>query len=494
MRLRNIRISVALLLIISIAAFLRLFTLNKLMVFAPDEEYILYITQTLVKHLHIIWIGVSALGFDFYLGPGFEYFLTPFIWLFKGDPIIWGIITSISGVATTYLIYWFGKKVFNRKTALIASLIYGTSALLVYYDQGPYPSGVPLLSVLLLISIYMTKYSKKWWIVFSFLYGIIFHIHLSLVLTIIVAVYWASTHRKSWNFNTILLSLVAFIFVMSPLIGFDYFHKLSNITAPIRVIQAMGKSKIKFDIGNRIGKIIKSTSRIFYLDVGKSNTDEILYPCNSVPGSNSTNLKWPIILIVVALLISYFRRKDIWKDEGKKLLLLFSLVFVIPFVFLSSIGPVEYYLLGFFPFFILMIANGIAILPKNFKLISCVIIFVFVIYNIYTVIGASGDYGLAIKKKMVNDVMRVVGSSSYSLLETGGPCQGTAGWGYLFSIFGRPPDNNIADRQFSWLLPIGNMSKTKYIVIINESRFPINIKKYQYKFTEGGFTAFLTKK
>src|SRR5260221_4287810 len=136
---KKIQISVPLFLIITGAFVLRLATLSKLMVFTPDEEYILYITQTLVKHLHIIWIGVSALGFDFYMGPGLNYFLVPFIWLFKGDPIIWGIITSLFGVISCFLIYWLGRIIFNERIGLIASLIYGVSALLVFYDQQPYP-------------------------------------------------------------------------------------------------------------------------------------------------------------------------------------------------------------------------------------------------------------------------------------------------------------------------------------------------------------------
>jgi len=488
---KKIQISVPLFLIITGAFILRLATLSKLMVFTPDEEYILYITQTLVKHLHIIWIGVSALGFDFYMGPGLNYFLVPFIWAFKGDPIIWGIVTSILGIATCFLVYWIGGKLFSQKTGLIAAIIYGFSALLIYYDQQPYPTGVPFLSISMFISLYMTKYSKKWWILFSFLYGLVFHIHLSLVLIILIAIYWAITHRKTWDLKTLFFSLIAFLLVISPLIGFDYFHKFSNVTAPIRVVQAIGKSKNKFDLGNRLQALAKPISRIWYLDIGKSNSDEILYPCNTVLGNNATKIRWVIVLILVILVLLFLLKKDVWKDQGKRLLLLFSIPFLIPFIFLSSIGSVEYYLLGFFPIFILIIAYGITHLPKGLRFFSYVILFIFVIYNIATVFSASGSYGLITKKKIIKDVMGAIGDSTYSLSETGGPCQGNAGWGYLFSVFGRRPDNNIADKQFSWLLPIGNMSKTKYRVLINETRFSVEVSGYKYKLIEGGFTSYI---
>lgn len=461
------------------------------MVFTPDEEYILYITQTLVKHLHIIWIGVSALGFDFYMGPGLEYFLVPFILLSKGDPLIWGMIASFCGILTTILIYWFGKKTFNKKVGIISSLIYATSALLIYYDQQPYPTAVPLLSISMLISLHMTKHSKKWWVIFSFLYGLIFHIHLSLVLIIFVGIYWAIIHPKTWNIKTILISLFSFLIVISPLIGFDYFHKFSNITAPIRVIAAIQTSKNKTSLDSRIGNLAKSISRVFYLDIRKSNTDEILYPCNSLPQNNATKIKPFVIIAILVILIIYFSKKDIWKNEVKLLLSVYSLAFLLPFLFLSSIGSVEYYLLGFFPILILMIAYSIVSLKKPLRYFSYFLLVFFVIYNSAVLLNASGDFGLFTKRKMVNEVMSIINNSSYELVESGGPCQGTAGWGYLFSVYGKTPDKNTADMQFSWLLPIGETKKTKYKVIINESRMPINYKNYKYKFIEGGFTAYI---
>ena len=129
----------------------RLLSLDKLMVFTPDESYILYIVQTIVKDFHIIWIGVNALGFDFYMGPGWVYFLYPFVAIFKNEPIVVGIISSLIGVITVWVIYWFGKKLYNKKVGLLASLFYGLSSLTVFYDQQPYPSAVPLLSLLFMV-------------------------------------------------------------------------------------------------------------------------------------------------------------------------------------------------------------------------------------------------------------------------------------------------------------------------------------------------------
>lgn len=488
------KLPLILLFIAGLAAFLRFYTVNKLMVFTPDEEYFLYIVQTLIKNFHVIWIGVSALGFDFYMGPGWVYFLYPFVALAKGDPLVIGLIASSFGVLTVIVIYWFAKELFNKKVGIISALIYASSALIVYYDQQPYPTGVPLLSLGLAISLYMTKKSKWWWVMFALLYGIVFHIHLSLILVAFIGLYWLINHPKSINLKVFLFSVLAFLFAISPLIVFDYFHKASNITAPIRVFQAAQKNTTKLDLGHRFEILAKSVSRVWYLDLGKSNTDEILYPCNSVLGNNSTPVQWIVVVFIVILILSFFSKKDVWKNEGKRLLILFSFAFLVPFVFLPSIGSVEYYLLGFFPILVIAIASVIEAYKKPIRIILYAILAAFVIYNSITVLRARGDFGLEVKKDMVQKVMKVVGNSTFELSEDGGACQGSAGWRYLFLSYGRRPEKSSEDRVFSWLWPDEvSTSKTKYSVEIIETRSGKgdNFSEYKTKIIDGGFSAFV---
>lgn len=463
------------------------------MVFTPDEEYLLYIAQTLIKNFHIIWIGVSALGFDFYMGPGWIYFIYPFVALAKGDPIVTGIISSLVGVLTALLIYLLGKKLFSSKVGIIASLVYAASALLTYYDQQPYPTGVPFLSVGFALSLYMTRHSKLWWILFAFLYGLVFHIHLSLVLVIILGIYWAITKRKTINKKIAIASIAAFVIVVSPLIVFDYFHKGSNITAPIRVIEIAKKNAGKFDIGSRLGVVAKSLSRVFYLDLGKSNTDEILYPCNASVGNNSTKTNWLVAGSVIVLLLIFLTRKDVLKDQGKQLLLLLSLTYLVPFVFLSSIGSVEYYLLGFFPILTLIVASSVESLNKPLKVLAYIGLSVFVVYNTMVVLNANRDYGLLTKRNMVNKVMNIVGDSRFELSEEGGPCQGSAGWRYLFLVYGNKPIRSSEDKIFSWLWPDEVSSDdVEYSVLIQETR-AVSEKEsgYKFKIIEGGFSGYV---
>jgi hypothetical protein len=349
----------------------------------------------------------------------------------------------------------------------------------------------------MLFSLRQTKHSSWWWVVFSALYGLVFHIHLSMTLVLFVAIYWALTHKKTLNAKIIILSIIAFTIVISPLVGFDYFHKFTNITAPVRVIQAIGKTKNKFDPITRSESLLKAVSRIFYLQAGKSNTDEILYPCNAVRNNNSTKIFWPIVILLILLLCVGFKKKEFLNDTDKKLVIIYSFAYIIPFIFLPSIGAVEYYLLGFFPLMILITAYSITNLKKRSAKIAYLILILFIIQNILTVFLADTSFGIKTKKIMIEKIMDYIDGSTFELVETGGPCQGTAGWGYLFSIYGRSPDKNTADKQFSWLVPIGNDEETKYLVIINERRSGFDMtntqttKKLKKLINQGGFTAYI---
>ncbi|QQG47615.1 MAG: glycosyltransferase family 39 protein [Candidatus Woesebacteria bacterium] len=481
-----------LLLILTLAAVLRLLTLPRLMVFTPDEEYLVYIAQTLIKHFHIIWIGVSALGLDFYMGPFWIYIISPFLSIAHGDPLVLGVMTSLIGVGTSFLLYVVGGKLFNRKVGLIAALLYASSSLLVYYDQQPYPPAVSFLSLLMFFALYKTKFSNKWWIVFSILYGFVFHIHLSLFLIIFVAIYWAYLRKRVLNKKVIILSIVSFLVTISPLIFFDYFHKASNVTVVFRIIQTFGKSKTSVDVGTRVNNLAQAFGRIFYLKPERNNADEILYPCIIDPLSTTTKLNLIFCSVILIFFLSFFTKKDVWRDERKRLILLFSLAFLIPFLFMKIFNPIEYYLLGFFPIMILAISVKLTNFNKNLRPVLYFIVLFLVLHGIYTVLVARGDYGVNSKKVLINKVMEVVGNEPYELSEAGA-CHGYEGFRYLFSAYGKRPARSSEDSNFSWLWrdEVSN-TPVKYKVLITETRANVVAPlDYKEKISEGGFTAYV---
>lgn len=450
--------------ILILAAFLRFATVAKLVPFTPDEEYLIYLANTIIKDFHLIWIGVSSLGFNLYMGPFWVYFIVPFLMISKGDPIILNYLAIAFGLGTVGLLFWLGQKLFSKRVAVIASLIYALSPLIIFNDQKAYPTAVSFLSLLLTISLYMTKFSKKWWIAFAALYGFVFHLHLSLILIIFVGLYWAITHKKTLDPKTILLSVIAFIVMVSPLIAFDYFHKGSNITAPIRVISSLKKGGVKVNLAPRFRTFFTSMGRVFYLPPDKESSDEILPDC---PKSQAPSI---ISALAIVILLFFFVSKTTWQDEKKKLIALLSLCFIIPFVFLPIINPVEYYLLGFFPLLFLIVAVTTESLPPGLKKWSYAVLIILGLLGVNTLFNAKGSFGMGSKKKLVTDVIRKIDNRPFYLSEEG-QCQKYGGWRYLFSAYGRQPTKSSEDSNFSWLFPDEITDKPiHYSVIMKEDR------------------------
>lgn len=478
-------------LILLTAAAIRLTTVDKLMPFTPDEEYLSYIAQTLIQNFHIIWIGVSALGFDFYMGPFWIYIIYPFLFLSKGDPLVLGFLASLLGVGATYLLYWLGRKLFNEKVGLMSSVLYAFSPLMIYYDQKPYPSGIPFLSLVLALSIYMTKYSNKWWLLFAFAYGMVFHIHLSLILIIFVAFYWGFLHRKLLNQQIILLALLVFTLTISPLIAFDYFHKASNITVPIRLLKSAQSHTNTLDFGSRFNVFFQSLGRVWYLPPYKESSEEIVYPC-TVKFSTASRSSLILSVLTLIMLLYFVIKKDTWKNEGKRLLILFCLPFLIPFTILPVISPVEYYLLGFFPLLFLIIASIVEEFRFPIKYLFYIAIILMIGFGIFTVTHAKGDYGLNTKRNLIQKVMMTIGDAPYNLSEEG-LCHKYEGWRYLFSTYGRRPESSSEDSNFAWLY-LDEVSKkpTKYSVLMKETEasVPVN-QNYKFLLEMGGFSAYI---
>ena len=104
--------------------------------------------------------------------------------------------------------------------------------------------------------------------------------------------------------KTIFVSTIIFLIMISPLIIFDYFHKGSNITAPLRVIEAIQKNGSKINIVKKFSSVTQALSRVWYLDSKNNNIDEILYPCNTSTEAKTTKAKLPLVVISLGILIS----------------------------------------------------------------------------------------------------------------------------------------------------------------------------------------------
>lgn len=487
--------------ILLISAFLRFYNLPNNFVFAGDEEHQAILAQTIVKHFHIIWIGVNAAHLGFYLGPYWVYFTSFWLYLSKGDPLITGYVSATIGIITTFLIIWVGSTLFNKKKGLLASLLYTTLPLMVFLDQKYWnPTPVPILSLLMLLSLSKVKKNPKWIILFSACFGMIFHIHLSLFPILFVAIFWFKRQKIKLPKKIIFLSVAVFLVMITPLIAFDYFHKGTNITTPLRLGEISSDYRNQINPKHHLLALFQTLGRVWYLKSFGNNSDEVITSCTSSSRIDSHPLTdkvskrftppaW-LSLAAIFILLLFLLNKQAWKKDTHALLALFILSITLFFLLFPG-GAYEYYLLGIFP--LLMFLPGILI--GYFNKLKFPILFASLIVSIlgvFTIMTNNPQFGLSAKNSLIKQTISVIDNHSFELKQTG-ICHFYEGWRYLFVLNGKTPQRTDSDKSLGWLYDkeITN-NPTKYTVILSEKRAPINFDAKDAKvINSGGFTSYI---
>jgi hypothetical protein len=298
-------------------------------------------------------------------------------------------------------------------------------------------------------ALYKIGDNQRYLWLFAFAYGLVFHAHLSLAPFILLAAY---SIRKGISKSILTQSLGIFTLTISPLIAFDYFHKLSNITTPLRLNQII--SEAHPTLLEKMQALGESIMRLYYLHPHSINANEILAACSKYRGSPSF-LTIPFILLIFVFIF----KKQTWKKENTRILGLGILLISFSYILFPG-GTTEYYLLGLFP--LLLFIPGI-IWNKH---ISPALISIICLLGIVSVLTAYNPYGLAIKKRIISQIMSTVGTDSYELAEKG-ECHQAEGWRYLFKTYAKPPERSSIDPVFGWLYPseISDVS-AKFSVVI----------------------------
>ncbi len=402
--------------IFAIAAFLRFWKVPQLFFFGIDEEYQTLLAWEQVKHFHKIWIGLSAANTGYYIGPGLVYLHALLLKLSGGDPLIFGYFASLVGFATLIILYFVVRKLFDQRTALIATILSGFSPFVVYYDRRFWNSTfVPITAILLFYSLVRAKKNPRWYILTAFLIAASFHIHASLfifipITLISIAVYLIKTKPKKIDWLTIGISTMIYFVITSPLLVYDLVHNFDNLKTPFRILSQIGKGSGHFSILQHL----------------------TIFPA------------WMTIAGGI-ILIWFFL-----SEEGKKHAVLKTVIGFYLFLFLFYPGPMlDYYYLGFFPFFAIM--TGMLLKKLNNKILSIMAIS-YITVSCFIVLHWPENGGLAAKKIFIQKTSRQIGNNSF-YLATNQNYLYFGGWRYLFKIYGKTPAQSQADQLFGWIYP-----------------------------------------
>ena len=138
-----------LIIILLIAAFLRLYRIGDYMEYLGDQGRDITIIRDFLKNGNLFFIGPQTSIGNMYLGPYFYYLITPSLWLANYSPVGPAIFIALLGIATVFLIYFVCQRWFNRKIGFIAAFLFAISPVVIRYSNFIWnPNIMPFFALL----------------------------------------------------------------------------------------------------------------------------------------------------------------------------------------------------------------------------------------------------------------------------------------------------------------------------------------------------------
>lgn len=378
-------------LILILSAFLRLYKIREYMTFLGDEGRDVLV----VKHIlegNLVGLGPTASVGGFFLGPLYYYMMAPFLWLTHLDPVGPAIMIALFGVATVFLMYYFGKKYFDTPTALISSFLFAIAPLVLAYSRSSWnPNSMPFFTLLLVWFLYksLITQSKKYFFIIGLIYGTLFQLHYITTFLGVFIVLALLLFDKKWKQFIVHCGLIfgGFIITMSAFLGFEVKHGFPNTRSVLNfMFGGTGETGFVF------GKYTTIVGNVLFQLWGRvlTNYGETIR-IDTLTQENGIILLWGCAIIIVAILSigNFIRlyRNSFDKPEKKlqySLIALWLFVSVLLFGFYKK--PIyTYYLLFLYPlpfWFTAKLLVDIA-QARTGKIIACIVGFLIVTPNVY---------------------------------------------------------------------------------------------------------------
>jgi 4-amino-4-deoxy-L-arabinose transferase-like glycosyltransferase len=229
-----------LIIILCIAAYLRLYMISGYMTFLGDEgRDVLVVMHMIVNHKFTL-LGPTASVGGFFLGPIYYYFMLPFLWAWNLNPVGPAIMVALFGVATVFLVFKVGKEFVSPLAGLIAASLYALSPLVIAYSRSSWnPNLVPFFSLLLIYLLWLAVEKKRnsmlvW---AGVVLGIGLQLHYLFLFLFAVVGIWLILHAKTLPIvRSMLCVIIGFIIGYSPFLAFEVRHGFPNTQSVIRFV------------------------------------------------------------------------------------------------------------------------------------------------------------------------------------------------------------------------------------------------------------------
>jgi len=246
-----------LVIILLLATFMRFYRLPATLTFLEDEGRDLLIAHRMIDTMKPVLLGPQTSTGNMYLGPLYYYLITPWLFIFQGDPLGPAIFVALSGVLLVYLIYHLGRRWFSERVGHLSALLYAVLPLPVQFSRNSWnPNLAPLISLLLIsVTLHLSTHPSRnrllYFASLGALVGVIVQLHyMALIFVVAIAFLNLYLWRKKLKelIIGIFVSLLAFCVILSPFIVFEIRNNFVNTKAITSFIKADREPNLRYTL------------------------------------------------------------------------------------------------------------------------------------------------------------------------------------------------------------------------------------------------------
>lgn len=434
-------------LVLSIALFLRLYNLSSTVTFLEDEGRDLLIAHRMIDQGRPILLGPQTSTGNMYLGPLYYYLITPALFLAQMNPLGPVVFIALTGVFTCWLLYYFGKDWFGKRVGLIAALMYAILPLPVSFTRNSWnPNLAPLFALLIIWSLVQilekkSPTAKNFFLLGVFAGALIQMHYMALLFFVGVGISLIYSLRRS--IPTLLkglsVALVGFTLALLPFVVFELRNDFVNTRAITRFVEAKEEHNIRYSLPFSLwsDKVSMTTTRLFASLFGRDAL---------TPDPRRIAVALVISLVIISGLVSSSKRKD---DSARTYRLLFAL-FIIPLL-LTGIYQENihlHYLGFFFPLIYLLVAASL-IRKLSLRMTSIFLTAACMIYampQLFSYLGSSGTNQVIRAKEVANYIVESSMGRPYNLISASGTH--TTTYLYFANISDNPPSLKMEETLY----------------------------------------------
>jgi 4-amino-4-deoxy-L-arabinose transferase-like glycosyltransferase len=449
--------NVIVLVVILVAAFLRLYRIQDYMSFLGDEGRDVLVAYNIL-HGHLTLLGPTSSVGGFFLGPIYYYFMAPFLLLFNYNPVGPAVMVALFGIATVWLIYKFCGELLNRQIGIIAAVLYAISPLVISYSRSSWnPNPLPFFSLLALYVLYKAsvKNSIKLFFLVGILLGIAIQLHyLTLFLGTVIFAYvilaqiidnkgeWIRIIINSVKQNLVIFT--GFLIGWSPLLAFELRHNFLDFRNISNFVVHSGNTGASSSFFYTIYDVFfRLFGRLVFYFPAKEQFK--LYSSNVLS-------VWVAAIIIIAvlsvllLLKSFYKSFKSDKKDSKKylLILLWIVLGVLLFGFYKKL-IYDYYFAFMFPLPFILVGSlifqiyGFKRIKNVGKILAVLILFIVILLNLQGIpFRYAANKVLSQTETIAKFVNNETGGKPFNFaLITGG--NSDHAYRYFLTLWGHPP-------------------------------------------------------